>query len=896
MMHSAARSVTGFAFITIAWIGPLAASVDEVIELPPYWVTGSRLERAPTVATGAVHVIKEEDAEVFGFTTPAEWITALSFTPGSGASTSNPWNDNGAQTSANFRGLGIAHHLVLINGRRAAYHPQLDGDTLASDLNNLPAAGLAAILVLPESASAVYGSDAAAGIIDVCLPRSLAGGWAKVRWGDAFDTDVRLLSAEFGRGGRFGRATWVAAVETRERRGLVAGDTRNGWTEDRRAWGGPDLRQGFGWPGQVVLPPGANAPAELIGTPITVGTRLPDGTVQHGLPTSQPQVGDFVALPPPFTDGRPTPGASTNLFDRAPYFTFWPMERSLGGWLMLDVPLSDDAHPVTAFVEAIVRRHHVRSTLHPFRVNLSAEDRRGDGPNGEIILPASNPYNPFGVDLYDVRFSLVEIGPRIRNYRSDSLRFVTGLRGGKPSELAWEAAIGHHRMRTLEHGTNFAGDTQLQDALAGRLGGYLNPFGPSDPGVVDAMRVPLRINAEFDLAFADATLSGPLGRGGWLVGIEGRAEELRRHPDALLQEGGHVAWSPQSALDLERNIGAAFVEATVWPLERLRTWASLRHDRYDDFGSSTRPRLGAEVTLHPDWRLSLTWGDAFKAPELIQLEPSDVVFTGILSDPLRPELGPYEFSYRTGGNADLQPETTTSSRLGLTWSPARRKLHLGVAAWRYHQRDAVTRIGPSLIAELAAAGDASAAARITRAPDTAGGLPGRILIVNDTLGNYAGIRTDGVDFWAEGGLGQWAGVSWRARMEGTWLHHWEYLPADGPPIGLGGRVSFPRWKGMGYLAGERGDWSGSLAARFLGPMRHLSPNYLGGDSNLSAHVTVDARLAHRLARWDLEISLTLTNVLDLNPPVVTDDNRGTPPALYPPVGRGFQVAIERRFR
>lgn len=874
-----------------------AADAEEVIELPAVIITGSRLERAPTLPTAALHVFEPAElTEAFAFTSPADLINALPFTHGSGSSTSRPWNDNNAQQSADFRGLGDAHHIILLNGRRAALFPQVNGSTIAPDLGNLPASGLATVVVLPQSASAVYGSDAAAGVIDLRLPRRFDGSWLRARVGNGFNNDVRHLSLEAVTGGRLGRGHWVIGAELRQQRGLVAANTRRGYTEDRRPWGGADLRQSFGWPGQVVLPAGAAVPANLLGGPITVGTVLGDGTVQHGAPTTTPRVQDFVALPPPFTNGQPTPGDTTNLFDRAIYYALMPDERSRGAWLMAEWPLSAAAGAPTLFFEGVVRRQQLRSTLHPFRVNLSAEDRRGDGPGGTLVLPATNPYNPFGVDLFDVRFSMVEMGPRIRRTTNDSLRFVTGLRGGEKDGLTWEIAAGHHRQRALEIGENFTSDVLLQDALAGRLGGWLNPFGPSDAGVIDAMRVPVRVDAVADLAFADANIAGDLGeRIAWLVGVETRAEELRRLPDDLLAVGGHASWSPQIALDFDREVHAAFGELSYRPLDGLRTWLSLRHDNYSDFGGATRPRLGVEWEPIPGWFLAATWGDSFKAPELVQLNADQIAFTGIIVDPLRPELGPYEFLYRAGGNPDLLPESTESSRFSLTWQPPKRAASIGIAYWRFHQRDAVTSIGPLLIMQRAIDGDLASQQRIQRAPNEPDGRPGRVLAIDDSLGNFAGIFTDGVDFFAHGTLGRWSGIEWKARAEVTWLHAYRYLPADGPPIGYGGRTYRPRWTGLGYLTGDRGPWSGAAAFRFIGPMRDPSVNYLGRSSDLPAYVTLDLGLGRQFPSRNLTIRLQITNALDLRPPVETNNTQGTPATLYPLTGRGFLLTIDHRF-
>lgn len=869
---------------------------QEVIDLPRYVVLGTRLVYESPVDPESTRTFSSEEMEVFGYNTPAELITSLPFTPNSGASTANAWNDNSAQTTANYRGLGNAHNLVLINGRRAALFPQIDGSTLASDIGNLPAAGLLSVSVLTDSAGSVYGSDAAGGVTNISLAGPTTGGRVRIRAGDTFETNVRTWGMEGVWTGKTPKGQWTAAFEYRQRSGLLAGDTRNGYTEDRRAFGGPDYRQSYGWPGQVVLPIGTDLSDALVGVPISVGSILPDGTVKHGEPTSSPTVEDFVALPAPFENGRPIAGDSRNLFDRAEYFSVIPREKSVGGWVTGEHRITDSKEAATIFCELILRRQDLRSTIHPFRVDLSAEDSRGDGPDGVIVFPASNPYNPFNIDLTKVRFNMVEMGPRIRETRSDSIRMLAGLRSASHSDIQWEGAFGHHRQRALENGTNFTSDTLLQDALSGRLGGWLNPFGPSDPGVIEAMRVPVSVDAVTDLSFADFNISGQWFEAlTWLAGAEVREERVQRIPDELLQIGGHVSWSLQEPVDLSRNVKAVFAELSTASWKNVRLWTSLRHDRYDDFGPSTRPKVGISWNPMENWTISATWGEAFKAPELMQLYAGQIVFASVFTDPLRPDIGPYEYTAKTGGNPDLKPEITESIRISSSWQTIDGKCRAGIAVWRFHQKDAVTNIGNRELVERAAEGDADALSRVVRAPNEADGQLGRVLEINDVLGNYAGILTDGADFWADLNWGSRMGIEWSSRIEGTWLNSWNYLSADGSSYSNEGKVSFPRLRALAALSAKRGPWESNLSMRYIGEQHNDAINYLGGSSDLEPYCLFNLRIARSFRKDKMRVALLVSDLLNLNTPVTPNNIRGTPVTLYPVVGRGMQLTVDFYF-
>jgi len=872
------------------------ADNEEIFDLPRYLVLGSRLAYDSPIDADSTRTFDSADIDALGFNTPADLITSLPFTPSSGASTSNAWNDNSAQTTANYRGLGNAHNLVLINGRRAALFPQIDGSTLASDIGNLPAAGLLSVSVLTDSAGSIYGSDAAAGVTNIALIGPPSGGRIRIRAGNTLETNVNLIGIEGVWGGTTSRGEWAGAIEYRKRSGLVAGDTRNGYTEDRRPWGGPDLRQSYGWPGQVVLPAGADAPDSLIGVPISIGKVLPDGSVQHGEPSASPSVNDFVPLPAPFSNGKPIVGDSTSLFDRAKYFTVIPEESSYGGWFTSAYKIKDSKDAAEAFGELILRRQELRSTIHPFRVNLPAEDRRGDGLDGAIVFPASNPYNPFNTDLYKVRFSMVEMGPRIRETTSDSIRMLAGLRSNPHSTIQWEGAFGHHRQRALENGTNFTSDTLLQDALSGRLGGWLNPFGPSDDGVIEAMRVPVRVDAITDLSFADFKISGQWHDVfEWLTGFEVRKERVQRIPDELLKTGGHASWSLQEPVDLSRNIKAAFAELSTEPFQNLRLWASIRHDRYDDFGASTRPKIGMNWSPNQNWTFSATWGEAFKAPELMQLYAGQIVFAAVFTDPMLPDIGPYEYSAKSGGNPNLKPELTESTRISTSWQTRDGKRRAGVAYWRYHQKNAVTNIGSRELVERAARGDADALTRVIRAPSGPNGEYGRVLEINDVLGNYAGILTDGADFWVDFNWGKSVGFEWSSRVEGTWLNTWKYLSATGGSSSSEGYVGRPRLKALASLGAKNGPWQGDLSMRYISGQKNTAIHYLGGDPGLDDYCIFNLRIARSFKKEQMTVALLVSDLLNLNTPTTPNNIRGTSASMYPVEGRGIQCTIDYHF-
>jgi iron complex outermembrane receptor protein len=134
-------------------------------------VTGSRIKRADSEGSLPVTVIKREDLEASGATTVAEFVRNISF---STSGNFRPQSGSSAQSfsEVSLRGLGSARTLVLVDGRRVAKAPNV-GD--AADMNSIPMAAVERIEILTDGASAIYGSDAIGGVINVILRKDFEG-------------------------------------------------------------------------------------------------------------------------------------------------------------------------------------------------------------------------------------------------------------------------------------------------------------------------------------------------------------------------------------------------------------------------------------------------------------------------------------------------------------------------------------------------------------------------------------------------------------------------------------------------------------------------------------------------------------------------------------------------
>ena len=229
------------------------ASVEAPTQVADIVVTGS-LIRGPGETPSPVTVISRDDLDRQGFATAAEALVAL---PQSYAGGANPgaqlsFNDSGGSNSAlatgvNLRGLGEDSTLVLVNGRRMA-GTGLRGEF--ADLSTIPGAALERIDILLDGASALYGSDAVGGVVNVILKRTYEGQESRVRVSAAQGGAEDVLASHLI-GRRWSSGGILASYEYQHSQALNSADRPYTATGDLRPWGGADYRSLYGAPANI---------------------------------------------------------------------------------------------------------------------------------------------------------------------------------------------------------------------------------------------------------------------------------------------------------------------------------------------------------------------------------------------------------------------------------------------------------------------------------------------------------------------------------------------------------------------------------------------------------------------------------------------------------------------
>ncbi|MEL1263326.1 TonB-dependent receptor [Pseudoxanthomonas putridarboris] len=620
-------------------------------------VTGSNIKRSDSEGPNPVQVIDRQQLERSGKQTVADVLRSIS------ANTGNAYNEtynNGwaaGSAGIGLRGLSQKNTLVLLNGRRLANNgfPQGGLSDTFVNLNALPLVAVERIEVLKDGASAVYGSDAVAGVVNIITRQNFEG--LEIGGSTGTSTEGGLDQNRFKLVGGVGdleadRFNVLYSFEYFQRDRLNQDErdlTKSGIYSDKPGgtWNGWSAKGA-----RFLTGTGASVPL------LDANGNCPAGTV---LTASAP------------IDGR---AGDTCAFNLAPYTTLIPGTERYQAYVNGTFRISDRTE---AFAEAIYSQIRGDSifgsspyfTLEGGRFALNPDT--GLAEPVPAILPAANPYNPYGVDT-PIEYTFFNLGRSDKISRSRFYRVLGGVRG-RTDRWDWESAVFTSRSRERETVTaGFANRYALADALAD--GSYnLHDPAATPQSVLDAINLRTVRPAESELNGIDAKVSGqlfdlPAGSVGFAAGAEWRQEKLEsRNPwqiDAGLQIRPAIA-----AVDGERKVSALYAEFNVPLASTLELQLAGRGDHYSDFGNAFSPKASLRWQPFDALLVRAAASRGFRAPSLSENADSTNISYGAVVDPYDPDLpnSTQRPTFFTVGNSDLDPERTHSYNVGIVLSP-----------------------------------------------------------------------------------------------------------------------------------------------------------------------------------------------------------------------------------
>ena len=908
-------------------------------------ITGSNIKRVDAETASPVQVVTREEIERSGKASVAELLQSLAVdNAGSVPMTFGNGFAKGA-SGISLRGLGVASTLVLINGRRIApFGNADDGQKIFADLNVIPSEAVDRVEILKDGASAIYGSDAIAGVVNVILRKDFKGTIAKATIGSSQKGDGNEARASITHG--FGSLEQdkynvllnfelgkIGQVWNRDR----AGRGQIGQTDYRAL--GFDLNSGTGPGGAGGV--GVIIANNLAGSSIVGNVRNP-ATLNYYSRSNPAGVGFTRAQPNAVCNSRIPQGGDLGgcLIDAAQdYGQIQPSQETINFFGRFTKEINTG---LTGYAELNLYNTRSESFTTPSSISGSVGFPGGPVSNAAVALGANHPDNPYNATAR-FRYLAADVGPRASKTTSDFSRFLVGLKGTLgawdfDTGLLYSASTGKtERTGFLQRDVTFAllnpSATNVAAANAGSAAYRALPVGSvwriaengglNSAALYSALSPTISDSAKTATTQLDFKVSREIGQlaggpVGLAIGAEIRNESVELAPTTGTDRGNIIGLG-YSAYQGKRDVYGVYSEVNLPVTKSLELQAAVRVDKYQGLDASTTPKIGAKWTPTAGLVLRGTYAEGFRAPSAAENGVGGLAAFSSAADPLRCNLGvlsacnPGSVALIVSPNPNLKPETSQNLTLGVVWEPTN-KSNISMDLWQIVRKNEINT-------ELSS--DAIAAGSVARDPSTAvvPGDPGAITAVLERYINSTQTKVVGVDFDARHSI-DLSGGSGKLTFGAQWTHLFTYLRTDPSGVsrdfaGTHGNcdvtncIGTPRDR-LNFSANwAQGNWNvtgivayrGNLAnVNFTGDPAGCATALANGTDSpsgcqISSFTSVDLNVRYKLTP-KTQIFGTIRNLFDAVAPFdpTTYGATGYNPLDYAgAVGRYFSVGVRHEF-
>ena len=869
-------------FVASGWTTQAVAQDDSQGELEEIIVTGSFIKRPQQENySSPIEVIDSDEIKLIGRTDIGALLAASP--ANSGSFFIRDTQSSGLQSAANvnLRGLGASSTLVLLNGRRQTQGgiPNREGQVFV-DVNGLvPLIMVQRIEIVQDGTSALYGSDAIAGVVNFITRDDFDGAEVQLEYRDANDGDgtITTVSGIFGAGNDRGHL--VAAVEYVDQN-KVNNESR--FSDDRLITGG--FRSFFGTPATYLLIAGNtyNPPYDTLG-----------GFITDPLCGDASIGGDRAGI----LGGATAGGPGVCRLALALGGQLFPAEERLNTLVRGHIELSDSTEAFGEFGFSRIRTHRTDSPSYPVS-------------NATITVPANNPGNFFGDDvlLFTRPVGVNSPRPRILT-ESDTFRVVAGIRGDL-FNTGWTFELAG--LHSLNDQFNTDNDELLDRFIAAvnGVGGpnsdqFFNPFGsqftasPGDPTynpqeVFDDFMIERFRKTIAELNGIDGVITGDFkqmkmagGSVGVALGFNFRKESLEGDYDEASKTPGALAFhNIEIPFSGDRDVSAVFLEVLLPVLDDLEFTGALR---YEDYGSGVDT---VDYKIGGLWKpvdiLSLrgSFGTSFRAPSLFE------AFGGLTSNVIVPVAGggTQVALQVTRGNPTASPEESDNFNIGATWEPVE-NWQLGIDYWNFDYSNVLAQLN-GLTIFLNDPNDP----RIEYNPIT-----GEVRRIFTSFENLAGLETDGIDISSNFRFETNVGL-FNLDVQATFVASYDVQPlVTDPKIdGVGSRnqstfaVPMPEWRANVVLGWARNNHNASVIYRYIDEVVDDVPNNISEKRNFD---TLDLLYSYQLDWADSATTLRagIYNATDETAPLTSGTINTYEGRVHDARGRIFSVGLTHGF-
>ena len=824
------------------------AQTTETVELKRVEITGSRIKRIDAETASPVQIVTREQIERSGATSVTEVLKSVpannagafdenavaSFTPGAGG--------------VSLRGLGAQATLILINGRRVApFGFAAGGQQTFVDVNSIPVDAVERIEVLLDGASAIYGSDAMAGVVNVILRKDFNGFIAGATYGlSAYgDASSPAFALTMGKGSlATDKYNFFGNFSHSQRDPVLASARPNTATANFTRFGLPDYRSSYSYPGTLYSVGGVAGAS--FRAPVAGCTPLADGSALNGRCIyNAPDHTDIVAKT-----------------QRDAFVLAGTVDLGNGNELFSDAILSR-----TQFWQE--SPSYSTSTYYSV----------GTLPTAAIILPVGHPQNPFSTPSM-IRYRFADVA-HTDQLTSDTQRVVAGARG---IWFGWDAetAALYSRSSTDWKTTGLIRDSVLVNEVLDESGVANTSFNFGNPsannaGLMARLYPTLRnkgvtSTTSVDLRGTRELMQLPGGALAVAVGMEVRHEAFSSTPDALVS-AGEISVLGAASADGKRSVSAVYAELSAPIFKSVETSLAWRLDRYSDFGTAVTPKATVKWKVLPSLAVRGTYSEGFRAPALTELSSSPT--TGFYTNLIDPKLCPDPTDLANpncslsvpatfGSNPKLQPEHSKNFTAGLVFEPSD-DFSVALDTYNVKRRDEIAGLDPDYLL----ANESSYPGFVVR------NAAGEIQSLNLLYSNLGSTHVWGydIDIKSRLNLSEYGKLT----LSGSYNSEPHYMVANvkgAPELNYAGTWQQPKERIKLGAAWDMGPWAASATWNYTGSyLKAFTP------SNLSCAYQASAPQLCTIANWetlDLYIGYKGFKNLDLGLTVQNVENRQAP--------------------
>jgi iron complex outermembrane receptor protein len=899
----------------------LSAHAQQPQSLERVEITGSSIKRIEGETALPVQVINREEIQRTGATNVEQLIQTISAAASSQAIVSA--TASGATTlglsSVSLRGLSSLRTLILINGKRLApYGYGFTNDSVSVDVNAIPISAIDRVEILKDGASAIYGSDAIAGVVNFILRRDYQGVEVSAEYGQPKDSagSTTRFSGVYGMGDlNKDRYNLMVTVNYQKEKALFGADR-------------DFARSGINVENLNDTTSGNTFPANIVAADGSFGTRNPSFPTCPGPYAIRSPVFDLI-------------GSQGCRFDPSPLVGLLPETEKMSIFAAGKFRITQDAE---AYAEFSFARNEQTTKIQPTPIS----DQFALPPNNAlfnvapyngfstIVLKPSSPHYPTAFvqqqtggatpDLL-VRWRAAALGDRSLTDTSEAPRLNLGIKG---LGLGWDydAGLLYSESKVTEH-TNqgYVIQTQVLPILNS---GQVNFFGPNTPDVQaqldatqfrgDALKTKTSLSSVYGKGSRELMqlAGGPMAVA---VGGEYRKEKYKLDPALEILTGDLTGYGGNFLpVDVSRDVKAVFAELNVPIVRNVEANFAVRYDDYEGVGSKTTPKFSLRWQPVRQALLRAAVGKGFRAPSLLDLFAPQT--TGVtppgLSDPLRcPTTGDgikdcsTQFPNLNGGNTALKPEESTNMTLGVVLEPTP-NISASVDYFKIKLKETITNgvIAATILSDLDKYGSL-----VTRGPvDPAfPNLPGPITQIDQTNINLGRTDLSGVDLDLRWRIPAAEWGRFAIGLTGTYFTKYDTQNPDGSFTGQVDQVDtntggvIPRWKHYLSVNWNRGPWSVTAAQNYQGSYHDIDgtfvdrsdPDFTIPPRDVKAYVTYDLQASY-IGIKNLTITGGVRNIFDEDPPYSNAGGQvyfqgGYDPGYSDPRGRFFYAKATYKF-